>query len=175
MYLTKKLFLIIVFISLNSNSVALSDVPAFLDFKFILNQSDAGKKAQSFLKSKLNNGIKNLQNKEKKIQEEEKKIIQQKKIISAEDYKKQVNNLRNKVSLLQKERNALLGNVAKQRSKARNDLLKTLNPILKDYMVEKNIKMVIDKKNILLADDELNITKDIMVLLNKKLKSIDLK
>jgi len=175
MYLTKKLFLIIVFISLNSNSVALSDVPAFLDFKFILNQSDAGKKAQSFLKSKLNNGIKNLQNKEKKIQEEEKKINQQKKIISAEDYKKQVNNLRNKVSLLQKERNALLGNVAKQRSKARNDLLKTLNPILKDYMVEKNIKMVIDKKNILLADDELNITKDIMVLLNKKLKSIDLK
>ena len=175
MYLTKKLFLIIVFISLNSNSVALSDVPAFLDFKFILNQSDAGKKAQSFLKSKLNNGIKNLQNKEKKIQEEEKKIIQQKKIISAEDYKKQVNNLRDKVSLLQKERNALLGNVAKQRSKARNDLLKTLNPILKDYMVEKNIKMVIDKKNILLADDELNITKDIMVLLNKKLKSIDLK
>ena len=170
-----KSFALIFVLLFSSQSLLFAGSPYYVDFKLILNQSDAGKKAQTFLKNKLEKGIKNLKSKEKKIQEEEKKIIQQKKIISAEDYKKQVNNLRNKVSLLQKERNALLENVAKQRSKARNDLLKTLNPILKDYMVEKNIKMVIDKKNILLADDELNITKDIMVLLNKKLKSIDLK
>ena len=41
-------------------------------------------------------------------------------------------------------------------------------------MNEKKIRMVIDKKNILLADETLDITKDIMVLLNKKLKSINL-
>ena len=33
-------------------------------------------------------------------------------------------------------------------------------------------KTVIDKKNVLLADETLNITKDIMSLLNQKLKSI---
>ena len=42
-------------------------------------------------------------------------------------------------------------------------------------MQEKNIRMVIDKKDILLADDELDITNDIITLLNKKLKSINLK
>ena len=41
-------------------------------------------------------------------------------------------------------------------------------------MNEKKIRMVIDKKNILLADETLDITKDIMSLLNKKLKSINL-
>ena len=41
-------------------------------------------------------------------------------------------------------------------------------------MKEKKIRMVIDKKNILMADKNLEITKDIMALLNKKLKSIDL-
>ncbi len=41
-------------------------------------------------------------------------------------------------------------------------------------MNEKKIRMVIDKKNILLADETLDITKDIMALLNKKLKSINL-
>ena len=51
----------------------------FIDFKYILNESDAGKKAQNFLKSKLENGIKKLKDKELKIQEEEKKVIQQKK------------------------------------------------------------------------------------------------
>ena len=49
-----------------------------------------------------------------------------------------------------------------------------LNPIIKDYMKEKKIRMVVDKKSLLLADENLNITKDIMSLLNKKLKSIKL-
>ena len=151
-----------------------ADVPYYLDFKYILNQSDAGKKAQSYLKKKLDNGIKALQKKEKAIQEEERKIIQQKKVISAEEYKKKVTELRNKVASLQKERDSLLTDVSKQRSKAKSELLKNLNPIIKEYMKEKNIRMVLDKKSMLLADDSLDITQDIVKLLNSKLKSIKL-
>ena len=168
-----KLFSIIfAFTILTVNSKA--DTPYFLDFKYILNESEAGKKAQTFLKNKLETGIKNLKDKEKKIQEEEKKIIAQKKVISSEEYKKQVENLRSKVKALQKQRNNLIETVAKQRSKARNELLKNLNPIIKDYMKEKKIRMVVDKKSLLLADENLNITDDIINLLNKKIKSIKL-
>ena len=166
--------IIATFLSLLSQ-VVFADTPYFLDFKYILNNSDAGKKAQTFLKNKLEKGIKSLKNKEVKIQEEEKKIIQQKKLISAEEYKKKVADLRKKVSLLQKERNTLLDSVAKQRTKARNELLRNLNPIIKEYMNEKKIRMVVDKKSLLLADENLNITDDIMKKLNSKLKSINLK
>ena len=169
----RKLF-IIVTILLGSSFPAQADNPSYLDFKYILNQSDAGKKAQSFLKNKLDKGIKSLKEKEKKLQDEEKKIIQQKKVITPEEYKKKVSELRNKVAKLQTERNTLLNSVAKQRTKARNELLKNLNPIVKNYMKEKNIRMVIDKKNLLLADENLDITKEIIGLLNKKLKSIKL-
>ena len=41
-------------------------------------------------------------------------------------------------------------------------------------MKEKNIRMVVDKKSLLLADENLNITKEIMSRLNKKLKSVSL-
>ena len=41
-------------------------------------------------------------------------------------------------------------------------------------MQEKKIRMVIDKKNLILADDRLNITDDIMKLLNAKIKSVKL-
>ena len=41
-------------------------------------------------------------------------------------------------------------------------------------MKEKNIRMVLDKKSMLLADESLDITKDIIKLLNNKLKSIKL-
>ena len=101
-------------------------------------------------------------------------MIQQKKVISQEEYVKKVNDLRKKVSSLRTERNTLLEKVSKDRSKARNELLKSLNPIIKDYMQEKKIRLVVDKKNIILADEKLDITKDIMESLNGKLKSIKL-
>ena len=82
--------------------------------------------------------------------------------------------MRSQVSSLQKERNNLLETTSRQRNQARNELLKNLNPIIKSYMQEKKIRMVIDKKSLLLADDNLNITKEIMDRLNKQLKSIKL-
>jgi Skp family chaperone for outer membrane proteins len=173
MKLLKKFIYIIIIFNLSNNS-AYADIPHFVDFKYILNSSSAGKKAQSFLKNKLDNGIKKLQSQEKLIQEEEKKIISQKKVVSAEEYRKKVTDLRNKVAALQKERNALFENVGKQRSKAKSELLKNLNPIIKDYMVKNKIRMVIDKKSILLADESLDLTKPITEILDKKLKSIKL-
>ena len=64
--------------------------------------------------------------------------------------------------------------MSKKRGKAKSELLKNLNPIVKNYMQEKNIKIVLDKKSILLGDEKLDITKDIMTTLNSKLKSIKL-
>ncbi len=112
--------------------------------------------------------------KKNRCKRKKKKIIQQKKIISAEEYKKKLQSLRTKVSSLQKERNSLLENVGRQRAKARNELLKNLNPIIREYMKTKNIKIVMDKKSLILADESLDITKDIIKLLNDKIKSIKL-
>ena len=170
----KKTFIIIFFIVFSPKNL-IAETPYFLDFKFILNESIAGKQAQVFLKNKLEKGAKSIQDKQKKLQEEENKLIQKKKIISAEEYKKNVTALRSKVSALQKERNNLLENVSKQRTKARKELLSKLNPIIKNYMKEKNIRMVVDKKSLLLADENLNITKEILDRLNKKIKSIEIK
>ena len=169
----KKLLVIVVLIFFQSNLSA--EIPHFLDFRFVLNESTAGKKAQTELKNKLEKGIKNIREKEKKLQEQEKTIISQKKVLKPEEYKKKVNELRLKVSNLQKERKVLIDQTSASRNKARNELLKNLNPIIKKYMQEKQIRMVVDKKSLLLADDKLDITKDIIALLNKQLKSISLK
>ena len=166
------LFIILLFVSI-SNQPLKADT-YYLDFKYILNESDAGKKANKTLKNQLDQGVKTLKEKEKKLQKEEKEIIQQKKLLSPEEYKKKITTLRTKVSSLQKERNSILESVSKKRRNARNQLLGALNPIVKNFMAEKNIKIVLDKKSILLGDENLDITKDIMVLLNKKMKTINL-
>ena len=41
-------------------------------------------------------------------------------------------------------------------------------------MKEKNIRIVLNKKSILLADENLDITQEIVKIFNKKLKSIKL-
>jgi outer membrane protein len=174
MKLIKKLLFSLILLTTFSGITALADTPHFVDFKYILNNSVAGKQAQTALQKKLNNGIKKLQAKESKIQSEEQEIIKQKKLISAEEYRNKVTELRKKVTLLQKEREILLNDVGKKRAKARSELLKNLNPLIKEYMQEKKIRMVIDKKSILLADEKLDVTQEIIELLNKKLKSIKL-
>jgi len=169
----KKFFFSLIVLLFLPNAL-MADLPKYLDFKFVLNESVAGKKAQAQLKKKLDNGVKDLSKQEKIIQEEEKKIIQQKKILSPEEYKKKVTELRKKVSDLQKKRSKLLNTVANQRSKARSELLKNLNPVVKEYMVEKNIRMVLDKKGVILAEEKLDITNDIITKLNAKIKTLKL-
>ena len=68
-----------------------------------------------------------------------------------------------------------LSKISKLRSKAKTELLKNLNPIIKKYMEENKIRIVLDKKSILLADQNLEITSKIIEILNKELKSIKLK
>ena len=169
-----KKFILIIFIFFTFNLNLAAELPYYLDFKLILNESEAGKKAQNILKKKLDNGLASISKREKSLQDEEKKIISQKKIITAEEYKKKVTMLRDKVGKLQKDRNKLLKDISTQRSKARNELLRSLNPIIKDYMIEKKIRYVMDKKSLILADEKLDITKDIIKILNSKLKEIKL-
>ena len=170
-----KIFKLLILISIIFTNNLKADSPYFIDFKYVLNESTAGKKAQADLKSQLEKGIASLNKDEKKLQEEEKKLIQQKKIINSDEYKKKVDELRSKVSKLQRDRQSLLNNIAKQRTKARSELLKNLNPILEKYMKEKNIKMIVDKKNLIIATKELDLTTDVINLLNGKIKSLNYK
>ena len=53
-------------------------------------------------------------------------------------------------------------------------IIKNLSPILAEYSKEKNISIIMDKKNIIVGKTELDITKKILVLLDKKIKKIKL-
>ena len=172
MNIFKNFLFIVVIIGLTATKLS-AQTPHFIDFQKILNESIAGKKAQNQLKNSLEQTIKKLEQTQKNLQDQEKKIIQQKKLISPEEYKKQVDDLRKKVSDLQKNRANALQKISKQRAKAKKELLQNLNPIIQNYMQEKNIRMVLNKKDLILADEKLDITKNVMDILYKKNKSIN--
>ena len=84
MKLLLKISFIFFYLALQS---AFSDVPYYIDFKYILNSSVAGKKAQDELKKRLEQGVASLEKKKNDTRRRE-KLIQQKKVISPEEYKK---------------------------------------------------------------------------------------
>ena len=101
-------------------------------------------------------------------------LITQKKTLSPEDYKKKVSALRKKNADFQKRRRTASGDFVKKKNNARNELLKALNPILKKYMDDNNITMILNEKNVILANSKVDLTSKIIELLNKELKSIKL-
>ena len=172
----KKLIILIVlltFILPIEKRLFASDV-YFIDYSKVMNESTAGKKAQDYLKNFLNNSNKKFNDTAKKLKDEENKIISQKNALSKEEYKKKADALRKKVFELNKGRDKLIRDVAAKRKKAGDEMLKKLNPILGKYMEENNISVVIDKKNVLMGDKKFEITSQIIEILNKQFKSINL-
>ena len=52
-------------------------------------------------------------------------------------------------------------------------ILKVLSPILTEYSKERNISIVMDKKYIIVGKTELNLTDEILKLLDSKIKKIN--
>tara|TARA_A100001011_G_C13970973_1_gene699270 strand:- start:48 stop:575 length:528 start_codon:yes stop_codon:yes gene_type:complete len=146
----------------------------FVDYSKVMNESVAGKKAQDYLKNLLSSSNKKFQETAKKLKDEENKIISQRNALSKEEYNKKVNTLRKKVFELNKSRDKSIKDVATKRKKAGDEMLKNLNPILGKYMKDNNIALVIDKKNVLMGNKKFEITSQIIEILNKEFKSINL-
>ncbi len=171
----KFLIITITFTSLFFINVNAQDTTYFIDFKKVLNESKAGAEAQKILKKKLENEAKKFEKQEAELRKQEKEIISQKKLITNEEFKKKVEDLRKKVADLQKKKQQTFTNISKTRSEAKQKLLKAVKPIMKKYMEENKIKIVLDKGAVLLGDSTLEITSQIIDILNKELKSLNIK
>ena len=146
----KFLLIIIFFIFLNNIAYSQDEV-FFVDMQKILNSSKAGKQAQDFLKKKIVDENKKFEKEMQQLKKDEKNVNYQKR-------KRDMNN-------------QILG----KKNEARNKLLASLNPILKKYMSDNKVKIILDKKYVVMANSQVDITDEILKILNDQVKSINLK
>ena len=126
------------------------------------------------LKKKLNDGNKKFEKEGSSLKKEEQDLIAKKKLVSPEEYKNNINDLRKKNIDYQKRRQKAANDIFRQKEKAITELYKALNPILQKYMSENNIKMIIKKNSIVVATTEIDLTDKILKVLDQQLKSINL-
>jgi outer membrane protein len=159
----------------NFYNLSFAEETYFVDMNKLLNQSKAGKEAQDFLKNKIITRDKQLKKEGELLKKEEIDLITKKKTLSADEYKKALNQLREKNVKFQRKRANFTRAIATQKADARNRLLKALDPILTKYMSENNIQIIIYRKYLVVAQSKLDLTDKILEIFNKELKSLNLK
>ena len=147
----------------------------YIDMKYVLNNSKAGKGAQDYLKKSFQQNQKEFSNKEKELKKEESDLLEKKATLSKEEYAKKTDTLRKKVIDYQSSRRTAVDKIARLRSEARQNLLGQINPILESYSKENNITVILDKKSLVMGNNDLDITNVIIEKLNKVLPSLNLK
>jgi len=163
-------FFLIFYTSLYAN-----DKIFYLDVNLLLSESEAGKYINNELKLINDKNIEEFKKIENSIKSEEEKLLNQKNILKEEEFNNKVNELREKYKSYQELKNTKNNELKKLRDNSGNQILKIINGILSEYSAKNKISLIMDKKNIVIGKTELDITKNILTLLNAKIKKIELK
>ena len=167
-------FFFIIFIIFYSSSSYSENLIVFLDMDKIMSQSKAGKSITIQLEKLHKKNIGTFKKKEEELKNKELSIVSQKNVLTKEEFEKKINLLRKEANEYRIKRRDSINSLTKKRVDAQNKLIKTINPILADYSKKNSISMIIQKKNIIIGKTELEITDDILEILDKSLKTIDL-
>ena len=163
--LKKSITIIIFFIVIPTNIFAENKI-AYLDIDFILSNTNIGKslfkKIQKFESDKINE----LNDKEKILKDEENKILASKNIISKDELNKNINEFQLKLKNYKNLRLDEINLLKKKRNEDILNLLKSINPLIEKYMNDNSISILIDKKNIFIADKNFDITKNLIDLID---------
>ena len=168
-------FFVVTFLLLICTYATAEQKIVYLDMKFVLNNSKAGKGAQDFLQKTFKENQKNFSDMENGFKKEEADLLSKKNDLSNEEYQKKSDALRKKVFEYQNQRRTSLEKITRQRAEARQTLIEKMDPILNTYIQENDVSLVVDKKLILGGKTALDITDTVVEKLNKELPSLNLK
>ena len=138
----------------------------------IMQISKAGKDAISKINDQKKKDVSKFQKIEKELKSKEEDLITKKNVISAEEFNKKLENLSKEINNYRTLRQEAIDLSTKSRLNASADFAEKIKPILADYAAENNIDMIIQKKNIIMGKKELDITPEILKLVDEKISKI---
>jgi Skp family chaperone for outer membrane proteins len=160
-----KLFILLFLLFLNNSNA--SEGVYFIDVDYIFKNSNYGKKIIIKLEEQNQKNISELKIKETELKDLESQISKQKNIISKDELNKKVENLKIKISSYKIEKENKIEDFKKLKSNELNNFFKEITPLLEEFMKINSIKILLDRKNIFIADSNYDITIKILEYLNK--------
>ncbi len=166
----KKFITIFMVLFISTNLSKAQSHIVYLDLDNIVNNTKAGKLILTKLEESKKKNLLKFENKEKELKKIENQIKKQKNIISEDEFKKKLIEFRKEVSNFRKDRQQVINEFNQERKLEFEEFFKKITPIIENYVSEKNIDIVLDKKNIFVGSKKKNITGEIIEIINKKIK-----
>ena len=165
---------ILIFSTLLSNAHTEEKI-GIINIEHIMQNSIAGKSIQSKISKISIDNKKYFKENESLLKKKEEDIFKQKNVLSKEEFDKSLNLFKREIQAFRNDKSAKINKLQSIKIKSINELLKQLSPLVAQFAKDNNITIVIDKKYTVVSKVEFDITKKILVILDKKIKKINIK
>ena len=164
-------YLILFFILFFPFSTNSQDGIFFLDVDYLLNNSNYGKKIILKLKKINDKNISKINNYENQLKREDEELNKIKNIISEEELDIKVNELKDKINFYRDKKNKIFKEYEDIKNKELESFFKIITPHIEEFMKINSIKLIMDKKNIFIANANYDITDKLIKFLNLKIEN----
>ena len=171
MYILKKLTLVISFLIVSNNLSFASQNVRFADIDLIVQNSEIGKKTLSKIEKINKSNIEKLTNFQKQLKDRENEIKIKKNIISEEEFKKEVENLKNQLAEFNKKKDLMVKEFSDLKKNELEALFDKINPIIQNYMKENSIEILMNSKNIFIGNINSDLTQVLINEINSKVEN----
>tara|TARA_Y100000741_G_scaffold274486_1_gene214459 strand:+ start:111 stop:623 length:513 start_codon:yes stop_codon:yes gene_type:complete len=168
----KKLFILLFFFVKINYSFADNKI-AYIDINFILSNSLVGQSINKYIINIQDENIIKFNDQEKIFNIKEQKLLSQKNILDKQKFQVEAKILNEEIKKYKIEKNKVLKKINDEKIKYTKEVLNYLNPIITEFVEKNSVSIVLPKKNIIVGRKNLDITEDIMILLNNKIKEIN--
>ena len=147
----------------------------FINMEKVLETSNSGSSILKQLNAINNKNVMFLKKEEKKFKEKETKLISQKNIISESDFQNKINDLKAEIKKYNQSKKKIITDFNKLKVDNTNKLLQLINPILVKFSNDKEISIILQKKDLVVGKTQLDITDEIIEIINKAIKEFKVK
>ena len=172
-----KKIIYILFVSIllfNDFSLASEKKIVFIDINRIFINSNVGKDLNSFIKQKKKDLDDQVNISVNEINNKKDKLATQKNVLDTIEYSKKIKELEEEIKKINTSISKKNDELIKLQKNIEAKFSQNLNSIIEEYSIENSIDIIFKKQDILMAKNEMDITKDILNLFNKKIAKIDI-
>ena len=170
-----KLFRLLIFIFLlllfNTSKINAEQI-VYINMEKIMKQSKAGKHIIDKISKSNEKNINKFKKIEEDLKKQEQDLISKKNVISQNEFQTKLDNLKKKISEYRSKRQNIIQESTKKRVQASAEFSQKIKPILGDYAAKNNISIIVQKKNIIMGKKELDITDDVLKIVDEKITKI---
>ena len=170
----KKIFVLLIFIFFIINPVVANNI-ATVDIQLIMNNSVAGIDLKKQVSSIEKKKIASIKKAEDNIKDKEKTLVDKKNILNEDEFKEEVSKLKLEINEFNLMKRNEIKDFENKKIQYNQKLLLSIQQILGAYAKSNDITLLLQKKNIVMGSKDIDITSDILTILNKSIKEINLK